>query len=125
MTSGEKVLIISDDTVCQNKSLDSKQEEQCSCDKYSARPVGAWSECLPDKEEDTTVMQISPGEKENCGPGKRYRRMDCYDSSGNLVDRRCSRNMIIGDYLARKLLYFLVCAEAQATLKNPVKFLAL
>eukprot|EP00090_Calanus_glacialis_P045441 TRINITY_DN8432_c0_g1_i1.p1 TRINITY_DN8432_c0_g1~~TRINITY_DN8432_c0_g1_i1.p1 ORF type:complete len:1537 (-),score=130.83 TRINITY_DN8432_c0_g1_i1:368-4978(-) len=75
-----------DDTKCQNKSLDSKQDEQCSCDKYSARPVGAWSECLPDKEEDTTVMQISPGEKETCGPGKRYRRMDCYDSSGNLVD---------------------------------------
>ena len=79
---------ISDKTVCQNTSLESKQSEECSCDEYSARPVGPWSDCVADKEEDTAVMQISPAQKQDCGPGKRYRRMDCYDSSGNLVDGR-------------------------------------
>ena len=79
---------ISDRTVCQNTSMESKQTEECSCDKYSARPVGPWSDCMADKEEDATVMQISPAQKQVCGPGKRYRRMDCYDSSGNLDDER-------------------------------------
>merc|ERR1719414_62813 len=34
------------------------------------------------------MMQISPrpgGQKEECGKGKRFRRLDCYDGQGNLV----------------------------------------
>ena len=50
-------LYFSDDTECKNKSLDSKQEKQCSCEKSSARPVVAGSECQLDKEKDTRVIQ--------------------------------------------------------------------
>ena len=52
-------IYVSDDTKCQNKA---QKEEQCSCEKYSTQPVGAWS----DQEKDTTVMQIPPSKKDYC-----------------------------------------------------------
>ena len=62
----------SDDTKHQNKSLDSKQEKQCFCEKSSTSPVGVGSEYQPDKKKDTKVMQISSSKKDDHGIGNLY-----------------------------------------------------
>ena len=34
------------------------------------------------------VMQVTPLQGSDCGEGRRFRRMDCHDTRGNLVDSR-------------------------------------
>ena len=63
--------------------LETLQEERCPCDTFTARPVGSWSACISDSQEDTGVGSV--GSQPECGAGRRFRRLECLDSRGNIV----------------------------------------
>ena len=82
------VVIRPGESHCASENESTEESEECGCESYSARPVGPWSECI--LEEGAAALQVSAGGSGGggCGRGKRYRRMDCLDSAGHLVDGR-------------------------------------
>ena len=77
---------------CSHSQLSTQQEEQCPCDQYSARPVGAWSQCIVTSSTRASagharhVVSSNVAHSPECGEGERYRRLHCYDTAGNIVD---------------------------------------
>ena len=75
------------DHTCTNTHLDTLQQDTCPCDQYVAKPVGGWSPCILDAlDPGNTFGNIATRHVDTCGQGARYRRMECYDSRGHIVD---------------------------------------
>ena len=68
---------------CGDTHLETGQEEPCPCDEYTARPLGPWSACVVSGPGPRGLGSVGAGPE--CGPGLRYRRMECSDSGGRLV----------------------------------------
>ena len=68
---------------CQTSHLERVQEEPCPCDTFTAKPVGSWSSCIPDTEPEAGLASL--GSEPECGAGRRFRRLECYDSQGHIV----------------------------------------
>uniref|UniRef100_A0A6I8REG7 Thrombospondin type 1 domain-containing 7A n=1 Tax=Xenopus tropicalis TaxID=8364 RepID=A0A6I8REG7_XENTR len=78
---------------CKNAQLYPVIETQfCPCDKYSAQPVGNWSDCiLPEGKVEALLGVKVQGDIKECGQGYRYQAMACYDQNGRLVETsRCN-----------------------------------
>ncbi|XP_041421849.1 thrombospondin type-1 domain-containing protein 7A isoform X2 [Xenopus laevis] len=78
---------------CKNAQLYPVIETQfCPCDKYSAQPVGNWSDCiLPEGKVEALLGIKVQGEIKECGQGYRYQAMACYDQNSRLVETsRCN-----------------------------------
>ncbi|XP_063042222.1 thrombospondin type-1 domain-containing protein 7A [Engraulis encrasicolus] len=79
---------------CKNTQQFPLSETQyCPCNKYSAQPVGNWSDCiLPEggRLEGQLGMRVQ-GDIKECGQGYRYQAMACYDQDSRLVETaRCN-----------------------------------
>uniref|UniRef100_A0A8C5N0Q9 Thrombospondin type-1 domain-containing protein 7A n=1 Tax=Leptobrachium leishanense TaxID=445787 RepID=A0A8C5N0Q9_9ANUR len=78
---------------CKNSQLYPVIETQfCPCDKYNARPVGNWSDCiLPEGKVEVLLGMKVQGDIKECGQGYRYQAMACYDQNNRLVETsRCN-----------------------------------
>ncbi|KAG8443081.1 hypothetical protein GDO86_011775 [Hymenochirus boettgeri] len=78
---------------CKNGQLYPVIETQfCPCDKYSAQPVGNWSDCiLPEGKVEALIGMKVQGDIKECGQGYRYQAMACYDQNNRLVETsRCN-----------------------------------
>ncbi|XP_053570076.1 thrombospondin type-1 domain-containing protein 7A [Bombina bombina] len=78
---------------CKNSQLYPVIETQlCPCDKYSAQPVGNWSDCiLPEGKVEVLLGMKVQGDIKECGQGYRYQAMACYDQNNRLVETaRCN-----------------------------------
>ena len=69
---------------CRDSHLDTLQEEPCPCDTFTAKPVGAWSACIPDSDSGGGLGTV--GSEPECGAGRKYRRLECYDSKAHIVE---------------------------------------
>lgn len=82
---------------CKNSQLYPLIENQfCPCDKYSAQPVGNWSDCiLPEGKLEVLLGMKVQGDIKECGQGYRYQAMACYDQNNRLVETsRCNSHGI-------------------------------
>ena len=61
---------------CEGTHLARRQEEACSCGQYTSAEAGPWSAC--------SLATAHTGH--HCGPGLRYRRLECRDAAGRLVE---------------------------------------
>lgn len=78
---------------CKNSQMYPLIENQfCPCDKYSAQPVGNWSDCiLPEGKVEVLLGMKVQGDIKECGQGYRYQAMACYDQNSRLVETsRCN-----------------------------------
>ncbi|XP_075443351.1 thrombospondin type-1 domain-containing protein 7A [Ascaphus truei] len=78
---------------CKNTQLYPLIETQfCPCDKYTAQPVGNWSDCiLPEGKVEVLLGMKVQGDIKECGQGYRYQAMACYDQNSRLVETsRCN-----------------------------------
>uniref|UniRef100_A0A673N1Q8 Thrombospondin type-1 domain-containing protein 7A n=1 Tax=Sinocyclocheilus rhinocerous TaxID=307959 RepID=A0A673N1Q8_9TELE len=78
---------------CKNSQMYPLSETQyCPCDKYSAQPVGNWSDCiLPEGRVENAAGMTVQGDVKECGQGYRYQAMVCYDQDNRLVaTSRCN-----------------------------------
>uniref|UniRef100_A0A672S6X1 Thrombospondin type-1 domain-containing protein 7A n=1 Tax=Sinocyclocheilus grahami TaxID=75366 RepID=A0A672S6X1_SINGR len=78
---------------CKNSQMYPLSETQyCPCDKYSAQPVGNWSDCiLPEGRVENAAGMKVQGDVKECGQGYRYQAMVCYDQDNRLVaTSRCN-----------------------------------
>ncbi|KAJ4439806.1 hypothetical protein ANN_07934 [Periplaneta americana] len=73
---------------CKDPALFPLVETQpCPCARYSRQPTGPWSDCILEGEGVSTSVaangRIAHGV---CGAGARYRRTECVDTEGNLME---------------------------------------
>ncbi|XP_032901589.1 thrombospondin type-1 domain-containing protein 7A isoform X1 [Amblyraja radiata] len=83
---------------CRNTQLFPLIETQfCPCDKYTAQPLGNWSDCiLPEGKMDTMLGMKVQGDIKECGRGYRYQALACRDQNNRLVESaRCNRHAYI------------------------------
>jgi hypothetical protein len=66
------------------------ETEPCPCARYTLQPTGPWSDCILEGEGVSTSVaangRVALGV---CGAGSRFRRVECLDADGNLVEPRC------------------------------------
>ncbi|XP_069067932.1 thrombospondin type-1 domain-containing protein 7A [Pleurodeles waltl] len=78
---------------CKNPPSSLLTETQpCPCDKYSAQPVGNWSDCiLPEGKMEVLLGMKVQGDIKECGQGYRYQAVACSDQNNRLVETsRCN-----------------------------------
>ncbi|XP_036395010.1 thrombospondin type-1 domain-containing protein 7A isoform X1 [Megalops cyprinoides] len=78
---------------CKNTQVYPLSETQyCPCDKYTAQPVGNWSDCiLPEGRVEGVLGMKVQGDIKECGQGYRYQAVACYNQNGRLVETsRCN-----------------------------------
>ncbi|XP_043922684.1 thrombospondin type-1 domain-containing protein 7A isoform X2 [Protopterus annectens] len=78
---------------CKNTQVYPLVETQfCPCNKYTAQPVGNWSDCiLPEGKVEVMLGMKVQGDIKECGQGYRYQAMACYDQDNRLVETsRCN-----------------------------------
>lgn len=67
------------------------ETQPCPCARYTLQPTGPWSDCLLEGEGVSTSVaangRVALGV---CGAGSRFRRSECLDADGNLVEPRYS-----------------------------------
>lgn len=65
------------------------ETQPCPCARYTLQPTGPWSDCLLEGEgvsgSVTANGRVAFGV---CGAGSRFRRIECLDVEGNLVEPR-------------------------------------
>ncbi|KDR24128.1 Thrombospondin type-1 domain-containing protein 7B [Zootermopsis nevadensis] len=63
------------------------ETQPCPCARYTLQPTGPWSDCLLEGEGVSTSVaangRVALGV---CGAGSRFRRSECLDADGNLVE---------------------------------------
>jgi len=63
--------------------------EPCPCARYTLQPTGPWSDCI--LEGDGVSSSVAANGRIAlgiCGAGSRFRRSECLDADGNLVEPR-------------------------------------
>ncbi|XP_023658491.2 thrombospondin, type I, domain containing 7Ab [Paramormyrops kingsleyae] len=78
---------------CRNPQTYPLSETQyCPCNKYSALPVGNWSDCiLPEGRLEGVLGMKVQGDIKECGQGYRYQAVMCYDQNERPVETsRCN-----------------------------------
>ncbi|XP_071440668.1 thrombospondin type-1 domain-containing protein 7B-like, partial [Hetaerina americana] len=68
------------------------EKKQCPCDLFAWVPDGPWSSCILNEKNDRKEESLGPRANGRspaaglCGAGRRYRRRECRDKDGNLVE---------------------------------------
>ena len=63
--------------------------QPCPCARYSLQPTGPWSDCMLEGEGLSASVTANGRDAFGvCGAGSRFRRIECLDVDGNLVEPR-------------------------------------